>query len=162
MLDHKYGNVLTIILIIAIIGIIGLLIFLGIDLFNKYYLEKDAMEGVSQFDAIVPNYNETNIANGTIATNEIVIGLTDNTTEEMQNTIVNPYANMVIDNSRNTNTNNSENKTPAKVYYKGFVQEGTISIPSTGLSCPILENATKPAIEVAVGIQVGPRFKSSW
>lgn len=33
--------------------------------------------------------------------------------------------------------------------------KGKITIPRTGLECPILENASKRAIEVAVGIQCG-------
>lgn len=39
--SNKYSNLLTVLLIVAIVGIIGLAIFLGIDIYNKYYLEKE-------------------------------------------------------------------------------------------------------------------------
>ena len=41
MLDHKYSNLLTVLLVVVIIAIVGLLIFLGIDFYNKYYIEKE-------------------------------------------------------------------------------------------------------------------------
>lgn len=41
MLDHRYSNLLTVLLVVVIIGIFGLLIFLGIDFYNKYYIEKE-------------------------------------------------------------------------------------------------------------------------
>ena len=70
------------------------------------------------------------------------------------NNITNPYANMNLNNTGNSgNTGNNEQ---TEIYYKGFVQKGNISIPKTGLECPILENATSPALEVAVAIQFGP------
>ncbi len=41
MFNSKYSNLLTALLIIAIIAIVGLLIFLGIDTYRKYYIEKE-------------------------------------------------------------------------------------------------------------------------
>lgn len=41
MLDHKYSNLLTVLLVVVIVGIFGLLIFLGVDFYNKYYIEKE-------------------------------------------------------------------------------------------------------------------------
>ena len=58
----------------------------------------------------------------------------------------------------NTNTTNGNNTNTSNTkYYKGFVMKGTIKIPKTGLECPVLEKATKKAIEVAVGVQYPPR-----
>ena len=42
MFDSRYSNLLTVLLIIAIVGIVGLLMFLGIDMYKKYYIEKEA------------------------------------------------------------------------------------------------------------------------
>lgn len=139
MFNSKYSNVLTVILVIVIITIIGLLIFWGIDVYNKYYITKEASDAVSKFENEIKNTTTNNIVNDT--TNE-----TDNETIIDQNLI----------NGLNTNTssgNNNSNNVDNKKYYKGFVMKGTIKIPKTGLECPILENAGKKAIEVAVGIQ---------
>lgn len=42
MFNSKYSNLLTVLLIVVIVGIVGLLIFLGIDTYTKYYIEKEA------------------------------------------------------------------------------------------------------------------------
>ncbi len=41
MFNSKYSNLLTVLLVIVIIAIIGLLIFIGIDVYRKYYIEKE-------------------------------------------------------------------------------------------------------------------------
>lgn len=150
MSNGKYSNVLTILLVVVIVGIIGLLIFLGIDIYRKYYIEKEAGQGVEQFDNAIGDREENVIENSlNISTN------TNTTNETGDNTIENPYANMATNTSTN-NGNSNSNSSSSELYYKGFVMKGTIRIPKTGLECPILEKATKPAIEVAVGIQCGP------
>lgn len=139
MFNSKYSNILTIILVVVIIAIIGLLIFWGIDIYTKYYITKDASDAVSKFeDEVKNNITTDNTIN--ITTNEV--GDDGNLID--QNLI----------NGLNTNTSGGNNtNTDNKKYYKGFVMKGTIKIPKTGLECPVLENAGKKAIEVAVGIQ---------
>ena len=44
MLGNKYSETLTIILIVVIVAIIGLLIFFGIDVYRKFYIETAAGE----------------------------------------------------------------------------------------------------------------------
>ncbi|MBR6033272.1 MAG: sortase [Clostridia bacterium] len=153
MSSNKFGVVLTVIIIVAIIGIIGLLIFLGIETFNKYKLEQEAKQGVEQFDQAIANRPNTN-TNTNIDEN-LIIALENDTVEN--ETIANPFENLPEE-TKTTETKNNDNEDSGnKVqYFKGFVQKGTISIPRTGLNCPILEKASKKAIEVAVGIQVGP------
>lgn len=103
---------------------------------------------------MIGDINETD--DNIVVDNEIITDINNeinqnNTNQAENTTITNPYAN-VIDNTTNNNNSNASKQ----VYYKGFVMKGKITIPRTGLECPILENATKPAIEVAVGIQFGP------
>ena len=146
MSNGKYSNMLTVLLVIAIIGIVGLLIFIGIDIYNKYYLEKETSEGVAKFDELIPD----------ISDNEITNQIDDNITIVDENNEIgdlqNPFANIQTQNT-STSSNGTSTKKPT---YKGFVQEGTITIPSTNLTSPVLAKATKKAIEVAIGIQIGP------
>ena len=153
MSNGRYGNLLTILLVAAIVAVIGLLTFLGIDLYNKSYLDKEQLKGVEQFDSEIPSI-ENNVNENT-TTSELILEPNDTVQEEL----VNPFAN--VDNNTSASTTNqssggSSSGSSKTVYFKGFVQKGTISISRTGLNCPILENASKKAMEVAVGIQVGP------
>ena len=140
MFSSKYSNVLTIILVVVIIAIIGLLIFWGIDIYTKYYISKDASDAASKFEEEVKN-NITNNNTVDVTTNEVI---------DEGNLI---DQNLINNLNTNTSSGNNTNNTDNKKYYKGFVMKGTIKIPKTGLECPILENAGKKAIEVAVGIQ---------
>lgn len=142
MTSGRYSKGLTILLIIAILGIIGVLIFIGVDVYNKFYLEKETSQGVSRFDEKIPD-----IVNNQITDD----ATTDNKTNEISN-LIDPYANI-----QNTTTDTTTDNTDSNVVtYKGFIQEGTITIPSTGLASPVLERATKNALEVAIAIQTGP------
>ena len=71
-------------------------------------------------------------------------GKTDNTIDNATN----PYNSVQ---SADSNQDNSGVKT-----YKGFVMAGTIEIPKTGCKYPILAEANKKTIEVAVAILYGP------
>lgn len=155
MSNGRYGNLLTVLLVVAIIAVIGLLTFLGIDLYNKSYLDKEQQKGVEQFDSAIPDVVENNT--NTTSYSEIILEpITENTVDD--NAIVNPFDNVDANtNNNNTTANDSNGNNSSKtVYYKGFEQKGTISIPRTKLNCPVLAVASKKAMEVAVGIQVGP------
>ena len=95
-------------------------------------LKQEAEDAVDHFQG-QENEIEDNIDNNPI-TNEItpIIGI----------------ENIVIDN--NTSNSNTTNT------YKGFPMVGTIEIPAINLKYPVLEDASKNAIEVAVGIYDGP------
>ena len=58
MTSAKFSNVLTVILIIVIVGIIGLLVYFGVDVYNKYYIDKEAIDAVSKFEE---EMNQNNI-----------------------------------------------------------------------------------------------------
>ena len=49
MFNSKYSKTLTIILIVVIIAIIGLLIYFGIDVYRKFYIEDAAGDAVGDF-----------------------------------------------------------------------------------------------------------------
>lgn len=147
MFNNKYSNLLTVLLVIAIIGILGLFVFLGIDIYNKYYIQKADSQGVSQFDNLIPDRNANEIYN------DVILEPTNVTNTNTTNEIVDPFANLE---DQRTNNSSEGNSTSNKVYWNGFVQVGTINIPRTGLNSPVLEKATKKAIEIAVAVQVGP------
>ncbi len=148
MSNGRYGNLLTILLVVAIVGVIGLLTFLGIDLYNKSYLDKEQQKGVEQFDSAVQNVTTENT---TSYSGELLEPTPENTTNSA---VENPFG--TTDTSTNTTANSDSNNSSKAVYYKGFEQKGTINIPRTKLNCPVLAVASKKAMEVAVGIQVGP------
>ena len=147
MFNNKYSNLLTVLLVIAIIGILGLFVFLGIDIYNKYYIQKADSQGVSQFDNLIPDRNANEIYN------DVILEPTNVTNTNTTNEIVDPFANLEDQRTNNSSEGNSKSN---KVYWNGFVQVGTINIPRTGLNSPVLEKATKKAIEIAVAVQVGP------
>lgn len=132
MFESKYSNVLTILLIISIIIILGVILFFGFRLIKNNAIKSDAEDAVDQFQGQINGVDNTTTDKNEV-TNEIapIIGI----------------ENIIADNN-NSNTNTST--------YKGFPMVGTIEIPKTNLKCPILQDASPRAIEVAVGIYDGP------
>lgn len=133
MFESKYSKLLTVALIVGIVIIVGVLAFFGFQLVRNYYINKNAEEAVERFEGEITN----------------------NTTTEEENTTTNTVAptlgieNILIDN------NSSETDTNTKMY-KGFPMVGTIEIPAINLKYPVLEEASKSAIEVAVAVYYGP------
>lgn len=117
MFNNKYSKTLTIILIIVIIAIVGLLIFFGIDVYRKYYIEQASGDAVKEFEdkineiASVPQGN-------TVLTNELP----------------NVDLNSVYGN-QGTEQNDT---TGSKVQYMGYDMIGTIEIPTTDVKYPII------------------------
>lgn len=156
MFESKYSKLLTILLIVGIVIIIGVLVFVGISTMKSNSINKDAEEGVEQFQNKVSgeiNNEEENVQN---QTQENVQNVTQ------QNTILtNEIApivgveNIIVDNNNLSNDNNNSSN-DNKNTYKGFTMVGTIEIPSINLKYPVLEDASKSAMEVAVGIYDGP------
>ncbi len=50
MVKNRYSKSLTVILILVIIAIVGLLIYFGIDVYRKYYIERAAGDAVKEFE----------------------------------------------------------------------------------------------------------------
>lgn len=132
MFDSKYSKVLTVILVIVIIAIIGLLGFLAYDYYQNYIVTKDTSEFVDNFQGEVTNGEENKT--------------TENNTTNTDNS--NPF-----DDLQNSNKGNSGNQ---KKTYKGFGVLGTMEIPATNFSYPILDKITKKSLETSVVFLCGP------
>ena len=117
MFKNKYNKSLTVILVIVIIAIIGLLIFFGIDVYRKYYIEQAAGDAVKEFQDQVneiasrPGGNSGDgTGTGSIDVNSVFTGSTS-----------------TADDSEGTG-----------VTYMGYDVIGTIEIPATDIEYPIV------------------------
>lgn len=118
MFNSKYSKTLTVVLIIVIIAIIGLLIFFGIEVYRKYYIQQAAGDAVEEF--------EDTQANRIINRPQENIILNDPGTSVDLNTLYQ-------DNNTNTDDNNGDTVT-----YMGYDVIGTIEIPATDVKYPIV------------------------
>lgn len=118
MFNSKYSKTLTVVLIIVIIAIIGLLIFFGIDVYRKYYIQQAAGDAVEEF--------EDTQANRIINRPQENIIFNDPGTSVDLNTLYQ-------DNNTNTDDNNGDTVT-----YMGYDVIGTIEIPATDVKYPIV------------------------
>ena len=134
MFESKYSKLLTGLLIGGIIIIVGALIFFGAQLVRNYYINKDAADAVERFEGENKNENENTNTGENEITNTVapVLGL----------------ENIISGDGSSSDEN--------KKMYKGFPMVGTIEIPAINLKYPVLEEASKSAIEVAVAVYYGP------
>lgn len=125
MFESKYSKVLTIILIIVIIAVLGLLGFLAYNYYQNYIISKDTAAFVDDFQGEVQDGEANDTGNTT-------------TTE-------NPFNQL-----QDSETTGSTTKT-----YKGFGVLGTMEIPATNFSYPVLDKVTKKSIETSVAFLYG-------
>lgn len=128
MFNNKYNKALTIILIVVIIIIAGLLIFFGIDMYQKYYIEKETGRVVEEFENRV----------------------SQNTTVEDNNVITNTVTpNVNINDLYQDNTTDSNG---SDVTYMGYTVIGTIEIPAIDIKYPIIpdDEASLNSLNVAI------------
>ncbi len=129
MFETKYSKFLTILLIIIIISVIGLGGYLGFNYYNNYKINNDSDKFVSTFVEEVGENNPENNGNNGNSTNE-------NQTSSIAGNI-------------STASAGENNKT--KQTYKGFNVIGTIEIPKTNITYPVLEGPpTVKNLEIAV------------
>lgn len=150
MYNSKYSKFLTIALIIVIVLIVGLLIFWGVDTLTKYKVNNESKEVIETFKNKTQNVSSNFVLPTT--NNQVIIN----------NTVTDPYANLVIpvedeteiqdNNNPSSNTSTEQN---GEVLYKGFKMVGYIEIPKTNIKYPILKEATKDAMEKSVCILTG-------
>ena len=129
MFNNKYSKTLTVILIIVIIGIVGLLIFLGIDVYRKYYIQQASGDAAEEFKNKV-SQNDVAEENTTIL-NDLEPNIDLNTLYQNQTT---------------TGTGDSG------VKYMGYDVIGTIEIPATDIEYPIIpdDQASINSLNVAI------------
>lgn len=153
--NSKYGNVLTIILIIAIIGIIGIVIFIGYNMYSKYYIETGASAAVDQFENLVSGNNTITNNNSIISADNTLISknVIDTSNTIINDIVENPIGNTIVE---NPNIGGGEKNESGKTVYKGFEVVATIQIPAIKLKYPILEKVTKKSLETAVAWLYGP------
>ena len=134
MFESKYSKLLTVLLIGGIIIIVGALMFFGVQLVRNYYINKDAADAVERFEGDGKNENKNTNTEENVVTNTVapVLGL----------------ENIISGDGSSLDEN--------KKMYKGFPMVGTIEIPAINLKYPVLEEASKSAIEVAVAVYYGP------
>lgn len=121
MFEAKYSKFLTVLLIIIIVAVIGLGWFLGYNYYKKYSTDKDSEKFVSTF--------------------------TEDIGETDQN-IVPEETGSIAENITSVDTAQSNGKMKT---YKGFNAIGTIEIPKTGVSYPILQDPPTPKkLETAI------------
>lgn len=121
-MESKYSKFLTILLIIIVVGIVGLLGYMGYSYFKGNKDDQEAKEYVQQFTNSIESDNNQS-------------GQTGNASDNNEITV--------------EDVNGSSSK-KTKKKYKGFYVSGTIEIPKTGLSCPVLEKPTRKALETSV------------
>ena len=128
MFESKYNKLLTIVLVIVIIAIIGLLVFWGIEVFQKNSITNETAEFVDSYqgDDKTP----------------------DDETQNSDNDGSNP-----LDEIEESNTTGSSKRT--KKTYKGYVVNGTMEIPKINFKYPVLEEFNKKSLETSVVILYG-------
>ena len=126
MFESKYNKLLTIVLVI--IAIIGLLVFWGIEVFQKNSITNETAEFVDSYqgDDQTP----------------------DDETQNSDNDGSNP-----LDEIEESNTTGSSKRT--KKTYKGYVVNGTMEIPKINFKYPVLEEFNKKSLETSVVILYG-------
>ena len=124
MFEAKYSRFLTVLLIVIIVAVIGLGTFLGINYYKKYSTDKDSEQFVSTF---TENIGETD----------------QNSNQEGQG-----EAGSISENITQAEVGQSTGKMKQ---YKGFNVLGTIEIPKTGVSYPVLQDPPTPKkLETAI------------
>lgn len=128
MFNNKYSKTLTVILVIVIIAIVGLLIYFGIDVYKKYYIQQASEEVVKEFQNTVDKNEDTTEDN--IPLNNIGPGIDLNT--------------LYQDNQTQTGGSG--------VKYMGYDVIGTIEIPATDVEYPIIpdDQASIDSLNVAI------------
>ncbi len=127
MFGGKYSKTLTVILVIVIIAVVGLLIYFGIDVYRKYYIETAAGNAVGEFQ------------------NKVM-----NTTSDDEDTVLNDVElNVDLNTLYQDSTSSSSG---SGVTYMGYNVIGTIEIPATDIEYPIIadEDASINSLTVAI------------
>lgn len=132
MFESKYNKLLTIVLIVVIVAILALLGFLAINFFQEQNNTEQAANFVDNYDGddLIPEDNTDEVVNNN-----------DNQTNPLEE---------INEVDTGTSTTRRTKKT-----YNGFYVAGTIRIPKTNVSYPVLEDLSKSALENSVVLIYG-------
>lgn len=115
MVKNRYNKSLTVILIIVIIAIIGLLIYFGIDVYRRYYIERAAGDAVQEFEDTINQIASTT-----------------------QNVTATDDGSSIIDVNGIGSGTTTQTSGSSSVTYMGYDVIGIIEIPSNDIKYPIL------------------------
>lgn len=134
-MNSKYSTFLTILLVVIIVAIVGVIGFLGFRYISSINSKKEAENFVDTFQK--PNETEPT------EEQPVIEGDLDVDVTEPENT--------------GDTTDNNETAPAQEQRFNGYLVAGTIEIPATGLSCPVLaeEEYSKSALETSVVILHG-------
>ena len=134
-MNSKYSTFLTVLLVVIIVAIVGVIGFLGFRYISSVNSKKEAENFVDTF----PKQDET-----------------EPTEEEP---VIDDNLDVDVTEPENTGDTTDDNQqAPAQEQrFNGYLVAGTIEIPATGLSCPVLaeEEYSKSALETSVVILHG-------
>ena len=134
-MNSKYSTFLTVLLVVIIVAIVGVIGFLGFRYISSVNSKKEAENFVDTF----PKQDETEPTEG----EPVIDDNLDVDVTEPENT---------------GDTTDDNQQAPAQEQrFNGYLVAGTIEIPATGLSCPVLaeEEYSKSALETSVVILHG-------
>ena len=146
-MNSKYSNVLTIALIAGIVIILIGVCVAGVFMMRNNKLNQEEADAVEQYQKNVKKNNEEVENKENTQTGEIV-------QPELNGESIAPIlttTNTIADSGSNTNGDTKKTAT-----YKGFPMVGTIEIPAINLKSPVLKEASKKSMDIAVGIYDGP------
>lgn len=134
-MNSKYSTFLTVLLVVIIVAIVGVIGFLGFRYISSVNSKKEAENFVDTF----PKQDET-----------------ESTEEEP---VIDDNLDVDVTEPENTGDTTDDNQqAPAQEQrFNGYLVAGTIEIPATGLSCPVLaeEEYSKSALETSVVVLHG-------
>lgn len=135
-MNSKYSNFLTILLVLIIIAIVAIIGFLGFKYYETSVNKNEAEKFVGSFGDQIQN-NKDNDKDNSQTDDDMFSGVDEG------------------DNQNNGGTTSVNNNKPK---YNGFSTEGTIEIPATNLSCPIISRSdySEKALNTAVVEIYGP------
>jgi len=146
----KYNNILTMFLVILIVAILAIIGYFVYDTLYSERINNKAQTAIEEFESATKTVKRNKVQkDSNTTTNEV-------TNTDQASSSLDEIANLVSSNNEVDQQTTVSSEEPEKVYYEGYEIKGRIQIPATKVDYPVLENATKRALEVAVGIAHGP------
>lgn len=152
-MDNKYSNVLTLLLIIIVVTIVGICVYYGYDYYSQEASEVQNQKAVEEFNKATSEKKKVVVAAKNEVKEEVVENVVENTTINYNDL----YENIVYE-TPEVEEPVVEEKPEAieKQYLEGYEVVGTIKIPKTNITYPVLSEVTKKSLETSVAVLYGP------